>query len=122
MNRRERRASGAARASAVNSEPASDPEFRRWAADLANANRAIITSDFASVRAIVDSASVVFGVWQDAAEPNGVGMLVVKGQALLRNIVADGEARPVEMNAVPCTCAGQAEALRIQAGETERLH
>ncbi len=89
---------------------------------MANANRENITGDFATVQAIVDSAPLVFGVWQDPAKPDGVGMLVVKGHMLLRGIVADGEARSTASAAIPCTCAEQAEALRIVAGESDKLH
>lgn len=65
---------------------------------------------------------LVFGVFQDADEPDGVGMLLVKGHALLREIVASGKAWPVDMTGVPCACAEQAEALRLVAGESDRLH
>ncbi len=90
-----------------------DGRFKHQLVALANANRENITEDFATVQAIVDGASLVFGVFRDAAEPDGVGMLVVKGHALLREIVASGKALPVDMTAVPCSCAEQAEALRL---------
>ena len=83
---------------------------------LANANRARITEDFATVRAIVNAAPLVFGVFQDADEPDGFGLLLVKGHALCREIVASGKSWPVDMNVVPCTCVEQAEALRGVAG------
>ena len=89
---------------------------------LANANRARITEDFATVRAIVNAAPLVFGVFQDADEPDGFGLLLVKGHALCREIVASGKSWPVDMNAVPCTCVEQAEALRRVAGESDRVH
>jgi hypothetical protein len=37
------------------------------------------------VKALVDGADVAFAVWQDNAEPDGVGMMMIKGnRALLR--------------------------------------
>ncbi len=96
--------------------------WKRGLVAMANANRARISSDFATVRAVVDAAPLVFGVFQDPAEPDGVGTLIVKGHALLREIVASGRAWPAEMTAVPCLCLEQAEALRRVAGESDRLH
>ncbi len=96
--------------------------WKRGLVALANANRENITDDFSTVQAIVDGAPLVFGVFQDEVEPDGVGMLVVKGHALLREIMASGRAWPVDMTDVPCTCLEQAEALRIVAGESDKLH
>ena len=75
--------------------------------------------DFASVQATADISSLVFGVFPDAAEPDGIGMLLVKGHAPPREIAASGSGSPVEMNAVPCTHAEHAEALRTVAGESD---
>ena len=52
-----------------------DGRFKHQVVALANANRENITEDFATVQSIVDGASLVFGVFQDAAEPDGIGML-----------------------------------------------
>ena len=99
-----------------------DGRFKHQLVALANANRENITEDFATVQAIVDGASLVFGVFQDAAEPDRVGLLLVKGHALLREIMASGKAMPTDVTAVSCTCIEQAEALRIVAGESDKLH
>lgn len=96
--------------------------FKHRVVAMANASRALITSDFSTVRGIVDAAPLVFGVFQDATQPDGVGLLLVKGHALLREVVASGRTLPVDMAAVPCTCAEQAEALRLVAGENDKLH
>ena len=39
-----------------------------------------------SVREILDNSDVVFGLWQDPEEPDGVGMYVIKGKNLMRDV------------------------------------
>jgi hypothetical protein len=60
---------------------------------------------------IIDSADVVFGIWQDPTGPEGVGYLVIKGEHLLPDVVADGAARSHIINAISCQEAAQAYAL-----------
>jgi hypothetical protein len=55
---------------------------------------------------------VVVAVWQDSAELEGVGALVVKGTNLLRDIVATGVSQRRGITAIACTDYAQAEALR----------
>jgi hypothetical protein len=55
------------------------------------------------VRGIVADNDIVVAVWQDIAEPNGVGLLVVRGANMIREIVASGvTATGVKVSAVPC--------------------
>ncbi len=74
------------------------------------------------MRAVVDGSPLVFWVFQDRSQQDGVGWLRVKGHALLREIVANGKDCLVDMAAVLCTCAEQAEALRLVTGESDILH
>ena len=60
---------------------------------------------------IIDSADVVFGIWQDLTEPEGIGYLVIKGEQLLADVVADGAARSHIINAISCQEAAEAYAL-----------
>jgi hypothetical protein len=94
----------------------------RLVVESANANRAILTGDFEQVRQMVDGHDVVYGVWQDAAEVDGVGMLLIKGEQLLRHIVADAKTVSCSIVGIPCVEAAQAEALRQVAGEQDRRH
>jgi hypothetical protein len=57
-----------------------------------------------SIREILDSSDVVFGLWQDPEEPDGVGMYVIKGKNLMREIVASDQPAKVVMTAVCHTC------------------
>jgi hypothetical protein len=56
-------------------------------------------------------------VWQDADEPNGVGLYIIKGDRLLHTIIAENKAARVTMTAIPSMCLEQAVALKQVAGE-----
>ena len=71
----------------------------------------------AFVREILADNMIVFAVWQDLSEPNGVGMLVVKGIAHLRESVTSGFPITVKISAVPCVCYEQALALQRTHGD-----
>jgi hypothetical protein len=46
--------------------------------------------------------------------PHGVGMMTIKGERRLKKILASGvSAAESRIAAVPCSCAEQAEALRL---------
>jgi hypothetical protein len=80
---------------------------------MANANIAKITTEFSSVKCICDAADLVWGVWQDPEEENGIGVMVVKGAPILEFIENSGVAEELIEDAIPCICAEQAEALRL---------
>jgi hypothetical protein len=97
-------------------------ELKRRATELANANHSEMQgmskrAAMRFVREILADNEVVFGIWQDFAEPNGVGMLVVKGIAHLRDSIAHGFPIKVKISAVPCVCHEQALALRQVHGD-----
>ena len=75
--------------------------FKARLVAAANANGARIDGDFAQVRAIVDGAPVVYGVWQDATEADGIGLMIIKGHSLLRSIIADRNTLSVSIAAIP---------------------
>jgi hypothetical protein len=97
-------------------------EMKRKIVESANANRTILTDDFEQVREMINTNDVVFGVWQDVAEPDGVGMLLVKGEQRLRECIADDKSVLCRILGIPCIEAAQAEALRQVAGEHDRRH
>jgi hypothetical protein len=75
------------------------------------------------VKQIIDSAEVVFGVWTDRFAQDGVGHMLVKGQAIARQAVADNRmAVSTRVAAIPCNSAGQAEALLHELGERDTRH
>jgi hypothetical protein len=74
------------------------------------------------VRKRIADNDVVFAVWQDAGEPDGVGYRLVKGQQLLRESMASGTSVPVSITGIRCIDAGQARALAQAEGEKDRRH
>ena len=69
------------------------------------------TAHMEEVWKILDSAEVVFGIWQDPTEPEGVGYLAIKGEPLLADVVAKGAAHSHIINAISCQEAAVAYAL-----------
>jgi hypothetical protein len=92
-------------------------ELIRRMVTLANNNQSRITEDFNTVRRLVDSADVVFAVWQDQSERLGVGWRIVKGKNLLAQISQDGFSRKGQFQAIPCIDGDQAAALEMVAGD-----
>jgi|SRR6516164_323739 hypothetical protein len=74
------------------------------------------------VKQIVDEAEVVFAVWTDESAQDGVGYLLVKGQAFARQFVTDDTEVSIRTAAIPCSCAEQAEALLRELGERYSRH
>ena len=75
------------------------------------------------VKQIIDNAEVVFAVWTDRFAQDGVGHMLVKGQAIARQAVADKKmAVSSRVAAIPCNSAGQAKALLHELGERDSRH
>jgi hypothetical protein len=75
------------------------------------------------VKQIIDSAEVVFAVWTDRFAQDGVGHMLVKGQAIARQAVADNKmAVSTRVAAIPCNSARRAEALLQELGERDTRH
>jgi hypothetical protein len=96
-------------------------EFTRRLVEMANASEALMDGTMGPVLRIVADNEVVFGVWQDSAQPHGVGTLVVKGENHLREITATGTLAKCRVAAIKCVALEQAEALR-QHVATDRTH
>lgn len=62
---------------------------------------------------------IVFGVWQDATEPDGVGIHVIKGHRRVVEIASGTAAAEVKVTAIPCECAEQAVAAQRILGEPD---
>jgi hypothetical protein len=75
------------------------------------------------VKEIVDSAEVVFAVWQDRSARGGVGYMLIKGRDLARQVLADDKVGiSARTAAIPCIEAEQAEKLLRELGELDRRH
>jgi hypothetical protein len=75
------------------------------------------------VKQIIDSAEMVFAVWTDRFAQDGVGHMLVKGQGIARQAVADNKmALSTRVAAIPCNNAEQAQALLHELGERDSWH
>lgn len=77
---------------------------------------------FKIVKRLVKDADIVFGIWQDPAAKGGVNYLLVKGNQMAREVVADKHAISARVVAIPCIDADQATALMQEFGEADRRH
>jgi hypothetical protein len=75
------------------------------------------------VKEIIDSAEMVFAVWTNRFAQDGIGHMLVKGQGIARQAVADKKmAVSTRVAAIPCNSAEQAEALLHELGERDSRH
>ena len=65
------------------------------------------------VEALLREGSMVFAVWRNAAELDGVGVLVIKGQPYLRSIIRDNHPPPPNSCVIECQDYVEACALRV---------
>ena len=65
------------------------------------------------VEALLREGSMVFAVWRNASELDGLGVLVIKGQPFLRSIIMDNH--PLPPNSCVIECQDYAEACALRA-------
>jgi hypothetical protein len=90
---------------------------KRDMVDFVNSHFPEFDEPAVSVREILDNYDIVFGLWQHPSEPDGVGMCVIKGKNLLREIVASKEGVKVQIAAVPCESGAHARAAEQVFGD-----
>ena len=97
--------------------------FRRGLADMANAR---VENGFTGagdeLRQIIESHDVVFAVWQDASQPDGVGITLIRGDALLDTSVDTHHPLSTNLTAIPCAEFEEAEAMRKVYGQSKHQH
>ena len=95
-------------------------------ADGVHSDLVVLPDDHARydlVKQIIDNAEVVFAVWTDRFAQDGVGHMLLKGQAIARQAVADNKiAVWTRIAAIPCNSAEQAQALPHELGERDSRH
>lgn len=89
----------------------------RWALAKALANHVRMDGTTQPVREIVDGADVVFGVWIEAAEPDGIGTYVIKGVPRLEQIVETQVSASLTFDAILCDCYERAVAVQLVFGD-----
>jgi hypothetical protein len=96
----------------------------------AEANQKLIEGNPDAVKQIIDSSALVFGVWRDPKETDGVGMAMIKGARRLRAVASSVESPPagtarlrrrgatLKPNAILCQNAEHAYQLQLMFGES----
>ena len=64
------------------------------------------------VDTLLRDGSMVFAVWRSASELDGMGVLIIKGQAYLRSIIRDNDPLPPNSCVIECQDYVEACALR----------
>ena len=97
--------------------------FRRGLVDIANGRiEDGFTGEGGELRQVMEAHDVVFAVWQDAGEPDGVGIKLIKGDALLHTSVDTHRTLSTSLTAIPCGELEEAEAIRRVYGESKHQH
>ncbi|GEM_PF-6584448 len=89
---------------------------------LANRNGKVLGGSVEQIEDLIGAADVAIAVWQDFTRPNGVSLLVIKGQRVVREAVATNTAFEGKVTAIPCREEAQARALLQVCGERDRLN
>jgi len=83
----------------------------------ANRNREKMDGTTGPVKQLIAEADVVFCVWSDSREADGVGTLLIKGRRTLGALVSKSETQSVVIEALPCDSAEMAAAALLSFGE-----
>ena len=77
-------------------------ELKQQLVELADANEERMDGTTEPVLEIIADSDVVYGVWPDSSEPDGVGTLIIKGSDLVRDIAATRGSQTVRLTAIKC--------------------
>jgi hypothetical protein len=105
-----------------------DYDMRRRMTNAANEHREAMrgmTEEEALqfVKRVINDAEIVWGVYQDATQPYGVGVHIIKGRRALSTISKSGQfvgkdfGFKLRFSAIPCDCLEQAVATEQVLGD-----
>jgi len=94
-------------------------EIKRLAVELATETNATMDGTIAPVLKILATHDLVFAVWEDRKAPDGVDMLIIKGQRFLLDGMAGQKWVGARMSAIKCLDKFQAMALCKIHGESD---
>jgi hypothetical protein len=61
-------------------------DFVHCLVEQANDNMALMDGTTVPVKRLIDDNDIAVGIWHDEAEPYGVGILILKGAKLMRDL------------------------------------
>jgi len=65
---------------------------------------------------LIDESEMIFGVWPEAGSPDGVGVVIIRGEEILPPLVGFETERDTAIAAIPCAGRDQALAARAAWG------
>lgn len=89
---------------------------------MANQNAERIGGSMKAVRETIEHADVAVAIWQDFTRPTSIAILAIKGNAILRDAIANNVAFTGKVTAIRCIEEAQARALLQVCGQVERPH
>ena len=93
-----------------------NPEDIARVVKKANANATLMDGSDHTVMKIIAENDVVWGVWQDTTQRDGVGLHLIKGRYALK-ITPANSLQTIRVSAIPCGCYGDAVARRRDLGD-----
>jgi hypothetical protein len=84
----------------------------------ANEVRPQLDDTMEPIKRLIDNHDLVFAVWQDRSQPDGVGTQIIKGRKTLTEVFTSGQSARVRWTAIPCIEEAQAVALQQVLGDT----
>jgi hypothetical protein len=86
-------------------------------ARCAEENRPLLDGTTTAVQRILVTNHVVFGVWDDPNEPDGIDYMIIKGKWTVKRFADGTTPAKVKFSAIPCDCAEEAEMARRIFGD-----
>ena len=103
--------------------PLTEEEFRRLLVRLANIAERTTPNTIDAIREACIDCRLVFLVWSDLREADGLDFIMLKGEALLRDIINSKGVVDVPMiGAVWVSSSDEAPKLRARFGEHDQRH
>jgi hypothetical protein len=93
-----------------------NPEEIARVVKKANANATLMDGSDDTVMQIIAENDVVWGVWQDATQRDGVGLHLIKGRHALK-ITPANSLQTIRVSAIPCAGYGDAVGRRRDYGD-----
>jgi hypothetical protein len=108
------------------SEQKSVEDFYDLAVRKAEENRTLFSGSSqeqtATLRKLIESADLVFGVYPAPLTARGVDFRIIKGEGHLTKQVHEQSTKKVRWNAVPCRSVEEAEGMRQVFGDGSVTH
>jgi hypothetical protein len=94
-----------------------DAVFVKRLVDIANETKDRLDDTTAPIKKIFTENDIVFGIWNDTAEPYGVDFIILKGFRLLRDCVRDNKDVAASIGVISCIDVNQAVAAKKVFGD-----